>query len=171
MRYVLPLVCFAGLVFLLALGLRIDPTIVPSALIGKPVPDFVGQALDDQEKQLTRQDLIGKPAILSFWATWCPTCLEEHTFLRDFADEISIPIYGVNYKDDRKLANEWLLEKGNPYTLSIYDGDGRIGLEWGVYAVPELFVIDKDGIIRQRFIWPVDKDTLRTVVLSLIRDA
>lgn len=168
MKFTIPLLIFAAVVVLLSWGLRLDPTVVPSVFIGKPAPTFSGVALDDPKRSITRDDFLGRPALLSFWATWCAPCLEEHEFLMALAEENQVPIYGINYKDDLQAAHDWLEQEGNPYEISIYDGDGRVGMEWGVYAIPELFVIDGKGIVRQRFLWPVSKEAIHAVIDPLL---
>ena len=169
MKFTIPLLIFSGLIFLLSLGLRIDPTVVPSVRIGKPMPAFSGTALDNQFKKITQQDLLGKSAIVSFWATWCVPCLEEHSLLMSLAKNHQFTIYGINYKDNREAANDWIQQSGNPYSISIDDGDGRIGLEWGVYKIPEMFVVDSQGVVRQRFLWPVTENEIQAAMRPLLK--
>ena len=127
-----------------------DPTMLESALIGKPVPTFKLESLDLPGKTFDQAVLHdGKPMLLNFWATWCPTCRNEHQYLNKLAAQ-GIRVVGLNYKDDRVKAVQWLNALGNPYALSLYDGDGMLGLDLGVYGAPETFLIDGQGIIRYR---------------------
>ncbi|QIE96702.1 DsbE family thiol:disulfide interchange protein [Pantoea stewartii] len=127
-----------------------DPTRLESALIGKPLPVFRLEALETPGKTYNQQTLItGKPLLLNVWATWCPTCRAEHHYLNTLAEQ-GVRVVGLNYKDDRQKAVTWLNTLGNPYALSLYDGDGMLGLDLGVYGAPETFLIDGNGIIRYR---------------------
>jgi len=127
-----------------------DPTLLESALVGKPVPDFKLESLDQPGKIYNQSALIdGKPLLLNVWATWCPTCRAEHQYLNTLATK-GVRVVGLNYKDDRDKAINWLNSLGNPYALSLYDGDGMLGLDLGVYGAPETFLIDGKGIIRYR---------------------
>ncbi len=127
-----------------------DPTTLESALIGKPLPEFRLEALNTPGQTLDRRTLIdGKPLLLNVWATWCPTCRAEHQFLNGLAQQ-GVRVVGMNYKDDRQKAMSWLQRLGNPYMLSLYDGNGMLGLDLGVYGAPETFLIDGQGIIRWR---------------------
>ncbi|GHL48935.1 thiol:disulfide interchange protein DsbE [Escherichia coli] len=127
-----------------------DPTNLESALIGKPVPKFRLESLDNPG-QFYQADVLtqGKPVLLNVWATWCPTCRAEHQYLNQLSAQ-GIRVVGMNYKDDRQKAISWLKELGNPYALSLFDGDGMLGLDLGVYGAPETFLIDGNGIIRYR---------------------
>ena len=127
-----------------------DPTTLESALIGKPVPKFRLESLDNPG-QFYQADVLtqGKPVLLNVWATWCPTCRAEHQYLNQLSAQ-GIRVVGMNYKDDRQKAICWLKELGNPYALSLFDGDGMLGLDLGVYGAPETFLIDGNGIIRYR---------------------
>jgi len=127
-----------------------DPTRLESALIGKPVPLFRLEALDQPGQTYDQRVLTeGKPILLNVWATWCPTCRAEHHYLNSLAEQ-GIRVVGLNYKDDRQKAVNWLNTLGNPYALSLYDGNGMLGLDLGVYGAPETFLIDGKGIIRYR---------------------
>ncbi|HHS9777839.1 TPA: DsbE family thiol:disulfide interchange protein [Raoultella ornithinolytica] len=127
-----------------------DPTMLESALIGKPLPEFRLEALTAPGKTYSRAALIdGKPLLLNVWATWCPTCRAEHQFLNALSGQ-GVRVVGLNYKDDRKKAVNWLDSLGNPYALSLFDGSGMLGLDLGVYGAPETFLIDGQGIIRWR---------------------
>ena len=169
MKRFLPLGIFLVLAVFLAVGLGLNPREVPSPLIDKAAPVFRLPQLQDPGKTLGTDDLRGKVWILNVWASWCVACLEEHPILVDFSKQNVLPIYGLNYKDRREDALKWLGKHGNPYTLSIEDGDGRVGIDYGVYGVPETYVIDRNGIIRYKRIGPVTVQILREKILPLVR--
>lgn len=169
-KYLAPLALFLVLLGFLAVGLNLDPREVPSPLIGKPAPAFDLPRLDDPAARITKQDLAGKVWILNVWASWCAACHEEHPVLVDFARRGTVPIYGLNYKDERGNALQWLSRLGNPYAASLSDTDGRVGIDFGVYGVPETFVIDKHGVVRLKHIGPVTPDVLRERIEPLIRE-
>jgi cytochrome c biogenesis protein CcmG, thiol:disulfide interchange protein DsbE len=168
-RYLLPLAIFAVLSAFLYAGLGLKPREVPSPLIGKPAPAFVLPRLDTPEQRLSVKDLQGKVWLLNVWASWCVACRVEHPLLVELAASGAVPIYGLNYKDQRDDALAWLQRHGNPYVASLADGDGRVGIDFGVYGVPETFVIDKQGIIRHKHIGPVTPDDLRDTILPLVK--
>ncbi len=152
----IPLIAFMALVVAFAVQLTRnaggeDPTTLESALIGKPVPEFKLESLEQPGKIFDQAVLKGdgKPILLNVWATWCPTCYAEHQYLNTLSAK-GIRIIGLNYKDDRAKAVKWLKDLGNPYSLSLYDGNGMLGLDLGVYGAPETFLIDGEGIIRYR---------------------
>jgi cytochrome c biogenesis protein CcmG/thiol:disulfide interchange protein DsbE len=169
MKRFLPLGIFLVLAVFLAVGLGLDPREVPSPLIGKAAPEFRLPQLQDPGQMLGTEDLKGKVWILNVWASWCVACLEEHPILVDFSKQNVLPIYGLNYKDKREDALGWLGKHGNPYTLSIQDGDGRVGIDYGVYGVPETYVIDRNGIIRYKRIGPVTVQILQEKILPLVK--
>ncbi|WP_188861746.1 DsbE family thiol:disulfide interchange protein [Marinobacterium nitratireducens] len=165
-----PLLVFFGLGIFLWRGLQLDPTELPSALIGKPMPAFQLSSLYDENQTLTENDLRGTPALLNVWATWCPTCKQEHDQLNKIAREEGVTIYGINYKDDRAKANDWLQRYQDPYARNIFDPKGTLGLDLGVYGAPETYVLDKDGIIRYRHVGEVNEKVwqqLREVMQQL----
>jgi len=168
-RFLIPLGIFIVLLLFLAVGLRLDPRMVPSPLIDKPAPAFTLPRLDDPQRLVSEKDLLGKVWLLNVWASWCVSCREEHPVLVEFAKKNIVPIYGLNYKDERKDALAWLGQFGNPYTVSIMDADGRIGIDYGVYGVPETYVIDKQGVIRYKQIGPVTPEVLDAKILPLVR--
>jgi cytochrome c biogenesis protein CcmG/thiol:disulfide interchange protein DsbE len=167
-RYVIPAVVFAVLVVFLAIGLNLDPREVPSPLVGKPVPEFTLTRLKDPNASFSNEDLKGGVSLLNVWATWCVSCRAEHELLMALANSNRVSIYGLNYKDDRKDALRWLQALGDPYTANAFDGDGRVGIDWGVYGTPETFVIDKHGVIRHKIIGPITVDRLNQELLPLI---
>ena len=168
MRYLLPLVGFMILAAFLLVGLTLNPRQVPSPLIDKPAPVFEVNQLHDPEKMMTSGDNLGKVWLLNVWASWWVACRDEHPLLVQLANSGVVPIYGLNYKDERTTAIQWLKRFGDPYTISIVDPDGKVGIDYGVYGVPETYVIDKKGIIRHKQIGPVTVDSLQKTILPLI---
>lgn len=151
----LPLLAFLGLAVLFWTRLGHDPTELPSARLGKAFPDFQLPSLDDPAHTISQKDIAGKVALVNVWATWCATCLAEHPTLKKLADA-GIPIYGVNYKDVRSAAAQYLANNGNPYRLTVFDEAGSLGLDLGVYGAPETYVVDASGRIRYRRAGAVD---------------
>lgn len=152
----IPLILFIVLAGVLYRGLFLNPQDMPSALVGKKLPDFSLNQLKNENKILHPNDLKGDIILLNVWATWCPSCHYEHPYFLKLANDPRLTIYGLNYKDERDLAIKWLNKLGDPYQLSIFDPEGTLGLDLGVYAAPETFVIDHKGIIRKRFAGPID---------------
>lgn len=169
MRYVL-ITAFVALVALLGVGLTLNPREVPSPLVGKPAPNFQLPQLHEPGKQFSQKDMLGKVWLLNVWASWCVTCREEHPVLVEFAKSGAAPLYGLNYKDERKDGIAWLKQFGDPYVLSAYDRDGRIGIDYGVYGVPETYVIDKKGVIRYKRIGALTPEILKNKVLPLVAE-
>jgi len=168
-QYLAPLALFAVLLGFLAVGLNLNPREVPSPLIGKPAPAFELTRLDDPALKITHADLKGQVWILNVWASWCVACRQEHPLLVDFAKRNPVPLYGLNYKDKRDDGLAWLARFGNPYAASLFDIDGRVGIDFGVYGVPETFVIDKQGVIRFKQIGPVTPEVLRDQIETLLK--
>lgn len=146
-----PLVVFVGLLLLLGQGLGNDPRLLPSALIDRPMPEFALPSLMEPARTLTQVDLAGEVALVNVWGTWCPSCYDEHPVLMKLA-EGGVPIYGLNYKDERPKAIKWLAELGNPYRLNVVDAEGVLGLDLGVYGAPETYLLDQRGVIRYRHV-------------------
>ena len=151
-RFLAPAVIFILLAGFLFVGLYKDPSLVPSPLIGKPIPTFAATMLRDANKTVTDKDLQGQVALINVWATWCPACKEEHGTLVQLAEQVGIPIYGLNYKDDREAAIQWLQDYGDPYVLNVFDESGRIGIDFGVYGAPETFLVDEHGVIQHKLV-------------------
>jgi cytochrome c biogenesis protein CcmG/thiol:disulfide interchange protein DsbE len=168
LRYLVPLLIFGLLAALLLRGLSLDPKLVPSPLIGKPMPAFTLSRLDNPAATLSDQDLKGKVSILNVWATWCVSCRAEHAVLLDMVDRNKVNLYGLDYKDDRADAQRWLLQLGNPYSANAFDADGRVGINWGVYGTPETFIMDRRGIIRHKHIGPLSREDVENEILPLI---
>jgi cytochrome c biogenesis protein CcmG, thiol:disulfide interchange protein DsbE len=169
-RFLVPLAIFLVLVAFLAVGLGLNPREVPSPLINKPAPAFLLPQLHQPDKTFSQQDMKGKVWLLNVWASWCVSCREEHPLLVELARTNVVPVYGLNYKDKPEDALAWLRQFGNPYTLSITDRDGRVGIDYGVYGVPETFVIDKEGAIRYKQIGPVTPAVLKDKILPLVKE-
>lgn len=169
-RFLIPLGLFAALVALFAVGLGLNPREVPSPLIDKPVPTFELPQLHAADAVLGSADLARQPvALFNVWASWCVACRQEHPFLMELAQRGEFPIYGLNYKDERSDAIAWLKRHGNPYRASGHDLDGRVGIEWGVYGVPETFLIDGQGKIRYKHIGPLTPQVWREKIEPLVR--
>lgn len=170
-RYLIPLGVFVLLGTVLAVGLTLDPRKVPSPLINKNAPMFTLPELHDPSKVLAIEALRGQVAVLNVWASWCVACREEHALLLTLAQTHDVPLYGLNYKDTRKDALRWLEYYGDPYRVSASDIDGRAGIDYGVYGVPETFVIDQLGLIRYKHIGPMTEteweETLQPLLLRL----
>jgi cytochrome c biogenesis protein CcmG/thiol:disulfide interchange protein DsbE len=169
LRWTIPFVIFAALVAFLWVGLSRDPREVPSPLIGKPAPEFQLSKLHAPGETLATADLKGTVWLLNVWASWCVSCRVEHPLLVHLAQENIVPVYGLDYKDKPDDGRAWLAQHGNPYTASIVDRDGRVGIDYGVYGVPETFVIDKTGIIRYKQIGPLTDEALQSEILPLVR--
>ena len=167
-RGLIPLAVFIVLVGFLAVGLTLKPRELPSPLIDKPAPAFSLPLLATPAQKLSSADLRGKVWVLNVWASWCVACREEHATLVEMAKLNLVPIYGLNYKDERGAALGWLERFGNPYVASLADTDGVVGIDYGVYGVPETFVIDKAGVIRRKFIGPVTPDAIRNEIAPLV---
>ncbi len=165
-RYVVPLVLFVGLAALLWRGLSLDPREIPSVLIDKPAPAFDLEQLHNTTQQITHQTLEGKVWLLNVWASWCVACLQEHPVITKLSEQVDI--VGLNYKDERGKAKQWLIEHGNPYLVSAFDHAGDVGIEYGVYGVPETFVVDQRGHIRYKHIGPVSHEDLNQKLIPII---
>ena len=168
-KFIIPLAVFLVLAGFLLKGLTLDPREVPSPLIDKAAPEFALTQLDKPEQTIRRADMLGKVWMLNVWASWCEACRDEHPYLVDFAKLKALPIYGLDYKDQREPAQQWLAERGNPYDASLFDEKGRVGIDFGVYGVPETFIIDKQGVIRFKQIGALTPDVLNDKVLPLLR--
>ena len=168
-RFIWPLVGFLVLVGFLAVGLKLNPREVPSPLIGKPAPAFSAPLLAEPATRVTRESLLGKPWVLNVWASWCAPCRDEHPYWVAFAPKSPVPIYGLNYKDQPAAAQKWLQQLGNPYAQSLMDADGRIGIDYGVYGVPETFVIDAQGVVRFKHVGPITPEVLRDKIEPLLK--
>ena len=170
LKFLIPLALFLVLVAFLARGLKLDPREVPSPLIGKPAPAFTLAKLDAADQTIKRDELLGKVWLLNVWASWCAPCREEHPLLVEFARRKLVPVYGLNYKDTRANGQGFLRQMGNPYEASLFDADGRVGIDFGVYGVPETFVIDAQGIVRLKHVGPLTPEVIRTRIEPLLKE-
>ena len=168
LRFLAPLLIFAVVAVFLALGLKLDPREVPSPLIDKSAPEFELPRLLQMEGVVGTAEMRGEVWLLNVWASWCSACRVEHPLLNDLAGRQIVRIVGLNYKDAPADARSWLREFGNPYDIIAVDREGDGGIDWGVYGVPETFVIDREGVIRYKHIGPVDAKVLRETILPLI---
>jgi cytochrome c biogenesis protein CcmG/thiol:disulfide interchange protein DsbE len=167
-KFLIPLILFVILVGFLAVGLNRDPQEIPSPLIGKQAPAFELPQLADPQKIFSPESMKGKPWILNVWASWCVACREEHPVLVELGKLQVAPIIGLDYKDKRDDAMAMLARQGNPYLLSAFDAKGRVGIDYGVYGVPETYVIDKTGVIRFKHIGPITMELLRNKIIPLL---
>jgi len=152
----------------LALGLNLNPRDIPSPLINKPAPDFSLPVLAEPGKTLTNSELKGQVWLLNVWASWCASCRQEHPLFNQLAQKKLVTLVGLNYKDEASDAKQWLAQLGNPYNVSIMDQEGRTGLDYGVYGVPETFIIDKKGLIRYKHTGPVSVQDMQEILIPLI---
>ena len=172
LRYLIPLGLFLVLVVFLAIGLTRgdDRDKLPSALLNKPAPAFRLSQLNDPAKTFSAEEMRGKVWLLNVWASWCVACRDEHPHLLDYERSGVVPIYGLNYKDEREDAVAWIQELGDPYVLSAVDLDGRVGIDYGVYGAPETYVIDKNGTIRLKHVGPIMPDVWSEKILPLVQE-
>ena len=168
-RFLLPLAAFVVLLVFLGVGLGLNPREVPSPLIGKPAPAFSLTRLDDASQKMGLADLRGRVWMLNVWASWCAPCRQEHALVQDIARRKLVPVVGLNYKDTRSNASQWLAEMGNPYQATLFDGDGRVGIDFGVYGVPETFIIDQQGIVRMKHVGPLTPEVVRGRIEPLLK--
>lgn len=165
----IPIALFVVLLGFLAVGLKKDPHSIPSPLIDKPAPAFRLPQLGAEGKTFSPEDMRGKVWILNVWASWCVSCRDEHPILVAFSRTNTVPLVGLDYKDKPEDAKRWLASFGNPYQIVAMDADGRVGIDYGVYGVPETYVIDRNGVIRYKQIGPVTQEVLDQTILPLIR--
>ena len=170
LKFLLPLLLFAVLVVFLTIGLTRDPREIPSPLINKPAPAFHLPQLAAPDKTFALADMQGKVWLLNVWASWCVSCRYEHPVLLDLIKKHSLTLIGFNYKDKPEDAKDWLKEFGDPYQLSVVDEEGRVGIDFGVYGVPETFLIDKNGMIRHKVIGPVTEEVFNKELGPLIQE-
>lgn len=165
----LPLAIFLLIAVFLYRGLFLDPTELPSALIGKPLPSFSLPSVEDPQRLVSAEDIKGKAALVNVWATWCVACKVEHPVLNKLAEQ-GVVIHGVNYKDDNAAALKWLEDFHDPYRLNIRDEEGSLGLDLGVYGAPETFLVDKQGIIRHKYVGVIDERVWREQLAALYQE-
>lgn len=170
LRFLIPPLVFIVLVAVLGVGLTRDPREVPSPLIDKPAPAFAAPRLDEPAKRFEAADMRGQVWLLNVWASWCVACREEHAVLLALGDSGRVPLYGLDYKDTRTAGLNWLADSGDPYIATAVDPEGRIGMNYGVYGVPETYVIDRDGIIRYKQIGPLTPEVVQHKILPLVEE-
>lgn len=170
LRYLLPLGIFAAVIGFLFVGLGLNPREVPSPLIGKPAPAFKLATLGNPAQTIGRDDLLGQVWMLNVWASWCAPCREEHPLVIDIARRKLLPVYGLNYKDQSPAARGWLANLGDPYAATLVDADGRVGIDFGVYGVPETFIVDRQGVIRFKHTGPLTPQLVRTRIEPLVKE-
>lgn len=167
MRF-LPLALLAAVGLLFWVGLSLNPTLVPSPLIGQPAPAFDLPRLGASDERFTTQDLRGRVTMIHVWASWCVTCRAEHSTLAAFAERGVVPVIGFNYRDQEPAARRWLETLGNPYELVVVDADGRVGTDFGVYGTPETFIVDHEGIIRYKHVGPLTESLIESHIMPLL---
>lgn len=165
----IPLVLVIALGVVLYRGLSLNPNEMPSAMIGKSMPNFSLSTLNNANKIVTKADFVGDIVLLNVWATWCPTCKYEHPYLLELSKNPQVKLYGINYKDEREPAQQWLTHYEDPYQFSVFDDEGLLGVKLGVFGAPETFVIDHHGIIRKRFAGAIDVRVWRKEFEPLIK--
>ncbi len=170
-RYLAPLIAFAILIPVLMIGLTKDPSRLPSPLIGKPAPSFELPSLGEPARHVGTSDIAGKIALVNVWATWCVGCREEHGFLMQLAESGAVPVYGINWRDNRDDALRWLEQLGDPYEFTAFDQDGRVGIDWGVYGAPESFLVDANGVVVHKHLGPLNPENWQRDFVPLIRAA
>ena len=172
MNRLLLLLSFAALALLLGVGVMMnsgkDTSAIPSPLIDKMAPQFALPVLDEPDRIITRDDLLGEPYLLNVWGSWCPACRDEHPVITDLAESGRIRVIGYDYKDEADDARRWLQQFGNPYALVITDVEGRAALDWGIYGAPETFLVDAEGFIRWKFYGPLTPEVVQTQLLPVL---
>jgi cytochrome c biogenesis protein CcmG/thiol:disulfide interchange protein DsbE len=169
LKYLVPLALFVLLAIFLGKGLELNPREVPSPFIGKPAPAFALPSLQEPAKTIKRDDMLGQVWVLNVFASWCVPCQQEHPLLVDMQRRNLAPLVGLNYKDKREAGLAFLQRLGNPYVATLVDADGRVGIDYGVYGVPETFVIDKQGIVRFKHVGPLTPEVLQTRLEPLLK--
>lgn len=171
-KRLIPLLAFAALAVLLGVGVMMnsgkDTSAIPSPLVGKMAPDFALPVLDEPDRIITRDDLLGEPYLLNVWGSWCPACRDEHPVITELAESGRIRVIGYDYKDEADDARRWLQQFGNPYALVITDVEGRAALDWGIYGAPESFLVDAQGLIRWKFVGPLTPEVVQTQLLPVL---
>lgn len=168
-RFILPFVAVVLLIVVFSFGLFNDPRKLPSPFLGEQAPTFQLPSLTEPERTVGSADYAGKYALVNVWATWCVGCRQEHQFLIDLAQTGAIPIYGINWRDNRQEALAWLRQLGDPYQFSGFDEDGRVGIDWGVYGAPETFLINADGIVLHKHLGPLTASAWQSDFVPLMQ--
>ena len=170
MRFILPFVVFLIVAAFMFVGLGLNPREVPSPLVGRAAPVFTLPQLQEPSRQFSPQDMKGKVWLFNVWASWCTACENEHPVFMELSRQNLVPIYGMDYKDKREDGEAWLRKHGNPYALVVSDAEGRVGIDYGVYGVPETYVIDKQGVIQHKHIGAVTPKILSEKILPLVKE-
>ena len=170
MRFILPFIVFVIVAAFMYAGLGLNPREVPSPLIGKEAPAFTLPLLHEPSRQFSPQDMKGRVWLFNVWASWCTACEQEHPLFMELSRRNIVQIYGMDYKDKREDGEAWLRRHGNPYRLVVSDTEGRVGIDYGVYGVPETYLIDKQGIIRHKHIGAVTPKILDETIIPLIKE-
>lgn len=170
MRFILPFIVFLIVAVFLFIGLGLKPREVPSPLVGRAAPAFTLPQLHEPSRQFSPQDMKGKVWLFNVWASWCTACENEHPVFMELSRQNLVPIYGMDYKDKREDGEAWLRKHGNPYALVVSDAEGRVGIDYGVYGVPETYVIDKQGVIQHKQIGAVTPEILNEKILPLVKE-
>ncbi|GMR17242.1 MAG: DsbE family thiol:disulfide interchange protein [Gammaproteobacteria bacterium] len=168
--FLMPLAVLVLIGIVLGIGLTLNPSEIPSPLIGKPVPEFTLPPVQGRVAGLSSSDLSGEVSLVNVFASWCTACRDEHPLFMQLRRQGIVPVHGLNYKDRPEDASAWLDELGDPYTRTGADIDGRVGIDWGVYGVPETYVVDRHGRIAYKHIGAIDARLLQETLLPLIRD-
>ena len=171
LKFFLPAVVFVAMVIIFYRGLYNDPTLVVSPFIDKPAPAFDLPDLLNPEARVTNAEFLGKVSLFNVWASWCPGCASEHEMMMEIARSTDVPIYGLNWKDERPAALKWLQQRGDPYVRNAVDRDNVTGIDWGVYGAPETFLIDAEGIIRYKHVGPLTPQIWQTEFVPRIEAA
>jgi cytochrome c biogenesis protein CcmG/thiol:disulfide interchange protein DsbE len=170
LRFLIPLALFVALAWFLYAGLSLNPREVPSPLIGKPAPAFALPRLDDPTQTVKREDMLGKVWVMNVWASWCAPCREEHPLVIALANQRKVPVIGLNYKDRPGDARNWLERLGDPYAATLIDFDGKVGIDFGVYGVPETFVIDAQGLVRFKHVGALTPQVISQKLEPLLKE-
>ena len=168
MRFIFPLLIFLATAGLLWKSLNLKPTELPSALVGQKAPAFSLTTLEDPTQKVNEKIFKGRVTVLNVWASWCSSCKKEHPIWVELTKKHPIAVIGVNYHDNLKEAQQWLQKEGNPYQLTIFDQYGHFGMDYGVYGIPETFILDKEGIVRYRHTGPISLQLWHQTILPLI---
>ncbi len=164
-----PIIVFVVMAIFLGIGLTMDPRKLPSPLVGKPAPEFDLPPVQGRTLGLATADLKGEVSLVNVFASWCVACRDEHPLWIEFSKSGIAPLHGLNYKDKPNDAQAWLKELGDPYTRTGADISGKVGIDWGVYGVPETFVVDRNGVIAYKQIGPITRQVLDETIIPLIR--
>lgn len=168
-RVVIPAVVVVGLIALLGYGLTRQPTILPSALLNKPAPAFNLPTLAAANKRVGSEVLKGHVTLVNVWASWCVSCREENDLVTEISQRTGVPVLGINYKDQRSAAKRWLARFGDPFAVVAFDHSGQVGIDWGVAAVPETFVVDRNGIIRYKVVGPITRHEMKNALIPKLK--